>query len=45
MGGETLKDFSIIVFLGIVIGTYSSIFISTPILIYIGADKKKLLEN
>ena len=45
IGGETLKNFSIIVFLGIVIGTYSSIFISTPILIYIGADKKKLLES
>jgi len=45
MGGETLKDFSMIVFLGIVIGTYSSIFISTPILIYLGDNKKKLLGN
>lgn len=40
MGGETLKNFSIIVFCGIIIGTYSSIFISTPILIYINTDKK-----
>lgn len=45
IGGEALKNFSIIVFLGIIIGTYSSIFISTPILIYLGNDKKKLLEN
>ncbi len=31
-GGETLKSFSITVFVGIVIGTYSSIFISVPLL-------------
>lgn len=42
IGGETLKYFSLIVFFGIIIGTYSSIFISTPILIYIGANKKEL---
>ena len=40
-GGDVLKYFSLIVFLGIVIGTYSSIFISTPILLYIGAKQTK----
>lgn len=32
LGGEAIKSFSILVFLGIFIGTYSSIFISAPIL-------------
>ena len=41
IGGESVKDFSLIVFLGIVIGTYSSVFISAPILLYISKDKKK----
>ncbi|MEQ9115804.1 MAG: protein translocase subunit SecF [Rickettsiales bacterium] len=31
-GGEALKSFSVTVFAGIVIGTYSSVFISIPIL-------------
>ncbi|MEY3196675.1 MAG: preprotein translocase subunit SecF [Pseudomonadota bacterium] len=31
-GGEALRSFSILVFVGIVCGTYSSIFISAPIL-------------
>jgi preprotein translocase subunit SecF len=31
-GGEAIKSFSIIVFFGILIGTYSSIFISAPII-------------
>ena len=34
-GGDVLKTFSLIVFLGILISTYSSIFIATPILMYI----------
>jgi preprotein translocase SecF subunit len=34
-GGDSIKYFSLIVFVGIIIGTYSSIFISAPILIYI----------
>ena len=38
-GGPALHSFSVTVFLGIVIGTYSSIYISAPILIYLGLDK------
>lgn len=34
-GGDTLKSFSVSVFIGIIIGTYSSVYISAPILIYI----------
>ncbi len=32
LGGEAIRSFSILVFVGIFIGTYSSIFISAPIL-------------
>jgi preprotein translocase SecF subunit len=34
-GGNSIKNFSLIVFIGIIIGTYSSIFISAPVLKYI----------
>ena len=39
-GGEVLRSFSIATFFGILIGTYSSIYISAPILIYIDPRKK-----
>ena len=32
LGGEAIRSFSVLVFVGIFIGTYSSIFISAPIL-------------
>lgn len=35
-GGEVLRSFSLAMLFGIVIGTYSSIFIAAPILIYLG---------
>lgn len=41
MGGETLKYFSLVVIYGIIIGTYSSIYISTPLLLYINKEKVK----
>ncbi len=40
-GGETLKSFSIATFFGIALGTYSSIYISAPILIYLDPRKKE----
>ena len=38
-GGENLHSFSVTVFFGIVVGTYSSIYISAPILIHLGIKK------
>jgi preprotein translocase SecF subunit len=32
-GGETLKYFSLILIAGIIIGTYSSLFLATPLLV------------
>ncbi len=40
-GGEVLKSFSVATFFGIVIGTYSSIYISAPILIYLDPRKEE----
>ena len=36
-GGEVLRSFTFTMIFGIFIGTYSSIFISSPVLIYLGA--------
>ena len=38
-GGESLRSFSITVFVGIIIGTYSSVFISVPILHFFRSEK------
>ncbi len=35
LGGDSLRDFSIALLLGLVIGTYSSVFTATPILTYL----------
>jgi preprotein translocase subunit SecF len=40
-GGEVLYSFSVAAFFGIMIGTYSSIYISAPILIYFDPRKKE----
>ena len=40
-GGETLFSFSAATFFGILIGTYSSIYISAPILLYFDPRQKK----
>jgi preprotein translocase subunit SecF len=41
-GGEAINSFSILVFFGILIGTYSSIFISAPILIFLKKFRPRL---
>lgn len=35
-GGEVVRGFSVAIFFGIAVGTYSSIFVSAPVLIYLG---------
>ena len=35
LGGDSLRDFSIALLLGLIIGTYSSVFTATPILTYL----------
>ena len=42
LGGEILKGFSFAMILGVVIGTYSSIFVASPILKYFKVDQKTM---
>ena len=38
-GGEVLHDFSLAMILGVIIGTYSSIFVASPIVLMLGGKK------
>lgn len=40
-GGEVIRGFSFALIWGVVIGTYSSIYIAVPLLIYFGADRTR----
>jgi len=40
-GGEVLHDFSMAMLLGIIIGTYSSVFVASPILVLLGKVRQK----
>ncbi len=42
LGGATLRDFALALFIGLLAGTYSSIFVASPILVWI---KSKLPEK
>ena len=48
-GGEIIKPFSFTLLVGIIVGTYSSIFIASPLLIWLGFNiddyRKKLIEK
>jgi len=39
-GGETLKYFSLTLIIGIIIGTYSSLFLASPLLVSWQKSKK-----
>ena len=40
-GGEVIRGFVLVMIWGIVIGTYSSIFVASPLLIWLGLEKKR----
>ena len=44
-GGEILKGFSFAMILGVIIGTYSSIFVAAPILRYTNVSSKTVLKD
>ena len=44
-GGEILKGFSFAMIIGVLIGTYSSIFVATPILNYTKVNQKSVLKE
>lgn len=43
LGGETIHYFSMALILGIVVGTYSSIFVASPIVLMLGVSKADLM--
>jgi preprotein translocase subunit SecF len=45
LGGEILKGFSFAMILGVIIGTYSSIFVASPVLNYLKVNQKTLLKE
>jgi preprotein translocase subunit SecF len=44
-GGEVLHDFSLALLLGVLIGTYSSIFVASPLLLLLPGAEGKLLSR
>ncbi len=40
LGGEVIHDFALAIMLGIAVGTYSSMFVASPIVLLLGDDKK-----
>ncbi len=44
-GGEILKGFSLAMILGVIFGTYSSIYIANPILVYLRVNQRTVLKE
>ena len=44
-GGEILKGFSLAMILGVILGTYSSIFIANPLLVFFKVSQKTVLKE
>lgn len=44
-GGSTLQGFALALFLGIVVGTYSSIFVASPLALLLGVKREHFLPN
>jgi preprotein translocase SecF subunit len=44
-GGEILKGFSLAMILGVIFGTYSSIYIANPILVYLRVSQKTIIKE
>ncbi len=45
LGGETLRGLSLIMFVGIIVGTYSSIYIASPVMLAARAKKQAKIES
>lgn len=45
LGGETLRPFSLALIIGIVVGTYSSIYIASALALVLGVDRQHLIPR
>ncbi|HSH44168.1 MAG TPA: protein translocase subunit SecF [Arenicellales bacterium] len=43
LGGEVIRGFAIALIIGVVVGTYSSIFVASPIVLWLGVSKEDLV--
>ena len=44
-GGEVLKGFSLAMILGVIFGTYSSIYIANPILVFLSVSQRTIIKE
>jgi preprotein translocase subunit SecF len=44
LGTSSLKDISLVLFVGMAVGTYSSIFIATPLLVHLKSKEKDVID-
>jgi Preprotein translocase subunit SecF len=44
-GGEILKGFSLAMILGVIFGTYSSIYIANPILVMLKVSQRTIIKE
>ena len=45
LGGEILRGFSFAMIMGVIIGTYSSIFIANPVLVKLNVDHSTVVKQ
>ena len=45
LGGEILRGFALAMIMGVIIGTYSSIFVASPILKYLNVSYKTIAKE
>ena len=43
LGGEIIHNFAIALLIGVLIGTYSSIYVASPIVLLLGVNKEDLM--
>ncbi|MDF1583166.1 MAG: protein translocase subunit SecF [Methyloprofundus sp.] len=44
LGGEIIHNFAIALLIGVVIGTYSSVYVASPLVLVLGVSKEDLME-
>ncbi|MGR9053220.1 MAG: protein translocase subunit SecF, partial [Gammaproteobacteria bacterium] len=44
LGGEIIHNFSVALLVGIFIGTYSSIYVASPVVLLLGISQEDLME-
>jgi len=43
LGGEVIWGFSIALIVGVVVGTYSSVYVASPVVLWLGVSKEDLI--